>query len=371
MTTLSEKDQSRAGQKKARTRIRNQARYQLRERINNVSQSENLDAGIYHNTQSLDASLTEEERAILETYLRAIAKGSPSTFSLKVMSSNFELFSKQFPTSLLSIYKIKTLCTSRFGKEYAEAFLQYKDMVPDFSMMEYAALLGEYGVLKLFLSAGISPIPVVCTRSAQVSAMVIKKFLVDAVPITLASYIAKSIFEMKLRTFASSQDNVKDQTCLLCSTSSSDSQSPLLMFSRCCQHYYCELCMWEYTVQKLNERVDGDVVRCSICNKTQAGHDEMNFVLEDEACVTPSLKRESSLRMFRMLPSRHKDVKKLPKKAKVKNVIYSTWREALSPTVGSSQDVRGDKFMRYVDLGATLHVRACLEAGVNVNMRNE
>ena len=38
--------------------------------------------------------------------------------------------------------------------------------------------------------------------------------------------------------------------------------------------------------------------------------------------------------------------------------------DALLPVIGASQDVRKDKFIRYIHRGAIHHVRACLEAGV-------
>ena len=149
-------------------------------------------------------------------------------FCVKVISSNFELFSKRFPTSLLSSYKIQTLCTSRFGKVYADTFWSTKILCLIFDDEICCTSRGECGGLIFFLSARISPVPVVCTRNPQVSASIIMAFLVDTVPIILASYVKKSIFEMRLRTFVSSEDanKVSNQTsCLLYSTSSSEAKT--------------------------------------------------------------------------------------------------------------------------------------------------
>ena len=367
------------GHKKARTRQRNQARYLLRERITTHASSSSPSSPTEGIPSDYDfhTPLTHSEMDTLQIYLKAIANGNPSTFSLHVLSKQYTLFSKPFPTSFLSDYKIQTLCTSRFGLIHAQAFLQYKRTVQEITMMEYAALLGEYGIVKVFLKAGISPFAIVDQDSKNRSKWVLQQLWVDqVVPVTLVAHVAKSIYEMKMWTLGGENDGdggkemEEDKSCPICCKAGSTS---LLVFSPQCNHSCCELCMWKSMVEQLPHRTDGNVVRCPICNQPPTGAEEDPPIPNEKPTEENRIaKRNTSLELFQGLPAHQADLKQLSgRKAKAKNVIYSTWREALAPTVGSSRDVRGDKFMRYVDMGAALSVRACLEAGVDVNMRNE
>jgi hypothetical protein len=344
----------------------------------------------------------------LKQFLKAISLGSTSYFSLQIFSKQNITLSKPLPTYLLSTYKIQTLCTSRFGKDVASKVLTYKEECVDIcTMFEYALLLGEFGVAQSFIAGGINPCDLLyqykhhhqnhhqyqqCdddnderSRIEYVVAMVMKKLVVDFVPSSLSVYIAKCVYEMRMSSLVNHHskkpEEVEPAPCQLCSLVTN--KWPLLVFPRC-NHTFCELCLWESLVSNLNTRIKGDVVRCPVCDGSYC-HLEQNQKqqqqLQNDTQVSnvsntiitnhAEERYQQSLCRFKALPKNTKELKKLPKKSKTKNVLHSSWSDALKPIIGSSQDVRSDKFKRYVDLGTIHHCRACLELGIDVNMTNE
>jgi hypothetical protein len=54
-----------------------------------------------------------------------------------------------------------------------------------------------------------------------------------------------------------------------------------------------------------------------------------------------------------------------------KDHIVTCWQQAISSTLGSTQDVRRHKIFALVESNAVPYVAACLQSGVNVNWTNE
>lgn len=349
----------------------------------------------------------------LKPFLDAITHGKISFFSLQVFSSQSQIISKPFPTQLLlSVfgYKIQTLCYARFGREYTSSVFRYLKYINHITMMEYATLIGEYGVAKGLVSGGINPSDLLLNNRLRinrykkeecddfshindysnekievVASKVMKKLVVDFVPASLAVYIAKKFYELRLLSIDKqivnndssniNVDNMIDrQECEICSI-----KGCLINFPPC-NHIFCEICLWDDLVSKLDERTFGDVVQCPTCNDAISNEhyhgldecDAPNITTNELMSMDPKSKREYSLNQFRILPKTSNELRNLlPRKRNMKKKIYSSWSNALKSMIGSSQDVRSDKFNRYVDCGAIHHCRACLEGGVDVNMTNE
>jgi len=456
MTTTVDQEKEIRWKATTRLRDRNRARFLIRERIVTESSKTILPVNNYvlptittptttdtydTNTSSKTDNLNdvdEKENEKILHYYKAIALGSASVFSLVALSRDYALLSSstEKSTHYWSTYKIQTLCTSRFGHGYAKAVLAYRDSIRTSTMLEYAALLGEYGVVGAILSGGIIPLFTTTTqtenyhvdchdgdgdgdgdgddgviqRKHDVSTIVMKKLLVELMPLTLAVYIVKSIIEMKMwgvvgrleedgRTERSAgRINMEDERglrlqqhqhqhqhqqktftcCPICFINTSKSDTLLLRFSDSCNHWSCEICMWQSLIENMDRRIHGDVVCCPICDRGQnellppvarVTEDEVEQKMSDP--VSTIVKCRASLHKFQALPLSARQLKKLPKRSKSKNSIYSTWNDALLPVIGASQDVRKDKFIRYINLGALHHVRACLEAGVDVDLVNE
>ncbi len=304
-----------------------------------------------------------------------------SAFSLKVISTDYDLLSSLHETTFLSSYKIRTLCTSRFGKSFADAMLLFSQIMPCCSLIQYATLIGEYGVASALLGGGINPCSFARTedsawnlRSIEVSKLGMQKLIADLIPTSLAVYVIRYMFVMKMWSFIPSmnRNGMSTPVCEECPLCGMASSGPLLTFPAACNHKCCELCAWENVLRNISNRADGNVVKCPSCENSydddQSCSDEMQ---PSGAQLDPIQRRDESSILFNSLPKDAKALKKLPKKPKSKNAIHSSWHNALVPTIGGSQDVRRDKFVRYVECGAIHHCRACLKEGIDVNLTNE
>ncbi len=374
----------------ARNKDRNEARYNLRQRISLAC----AEMEIKDEFKPIDditpicanlsiAPKSEEETREIQKYFNSVSKGSVSTFSLKVISSKYDVISSLHDPDFMSGYKIKTLCTSRFGKEFADAVLLYKEKITHCSLIEYASLIGEYAVVSQLLSGGINPSYFVMDDSnirnmkkKEVSKLAMQKLVADLIPSSLAAYIIRSLYVMKMWSVSGCHEKIAKNECRICLTTSSES---LLTFAASCNHKCCEVCMWEYVLKKINVWTEGNVVRCPTC-EICLDETKCTKSLNEGECIknedydknaAPIERMGISLRLFKSLPKDVHELKKLPKKAKSKNPIHSTWHSALLPNIGSSQDVRSDKFARYIDRGAIHYCRACLQAGIDVNATNE
>ena len=93
--------------------------------------------------------------------------------------------------------------------------------------------------------------------------------------------------------------------------------------------------------------------------------------------MLPSDRRRLSLERYNALPVDTKALRSLAREKKItrrktkKNTIHNNWLDATMLTLGSSQEVRRDRYCRFVIAGDVHSVRCVLEAGVDVNMTNE
>lgn len=347
----------------ARHRDRNEARFLLRERMSELC-STNTTINIQGD--DTEESQTDEIRDKIRSFFNSISIGSASSFSLNNISQNYDMLTLPHAKGFMSSYKINTLCTSRFGKSYADAVLDYKEKIKICTMIEYASLIGEYGVVSSLLAGGVNPFPsypMDNERKLKVSRLVIKKLVADLVPTSLASFAIKCVYDMKM--WSLTKNGSTEETCNLCN---SDPGQILLTFPSC-RHKCCESCMWESTAQNLQEIDEGNIVKCPQCGTDHEKRLDVESVAEPS--LSPAQKGEESRNLFNSLPVDGRELKQRPKRAKAKNIIHSSWQSALLPKIGSSQDVRKDKFNRYVSLGAIHHCRACLRSGIDVNSTNE
>ena len=365
----------------AARRKRNQSRFEIRERMKEECSSNSKPTeGDEDNNCSVHIGDDHETSNKLKTFLQAISQGTSSFFSLQLFSTEHELLSKPLPTSLLSTYKIQSF-RPRFGQEYVSDLLTYIQMRPHCTLFEYALMIERYSIAQTFISGGINPCDLlhyhnddsICLEKVEyVSALVMKKLVIDFIPPSLAVYIAKSVFDLKLSTYVSLSRNEDTSTMQYL-----NKDKHHLLYLPKCKHTVSEMYLWEDLMNNLDERIEGDVFRCPICDECPNNNNNddssdgiaINATRDNE--LSPSEKCQLSLKKFQYLPKDTKILKKLPKKRKKKRTIHSTWREALLPIIGSSQDVRSDKFKRYVDMGAIHHCRACLEEGIDVNKPNE
>mmetsp|Transcript_31467 Transcript_31467/g.69125 ORF Transcript_31467/g.69125 Transcript_31467/m.69125 type:complete len:436 (+) Transcript_31467:1-1308(+) len=143
--------------------------------------------------------------------------------------------------------------------------------------------------------------------------------------------------------------------------------------------------MWEDLIDNIDGRYCGDVVRCPTCGAQYSGEDMLlnaNPITSrgDDATATPAERLRMSLDRYNALPADAKELQTLRKRGSItrrkqrRNTIHSTWYGAIVPTLGSSREVRRDRYFRYAEtlgLGGSNCIRCCLEAGVDVNMVNE
>jgi hypothetical protein len=351
----------------SRARERNKARYLIRNHVALECENSDIINPTQSNNQSTLSKSSNTSTETIQKLFKAVSDGNPSQFSLKLIASNFAAIQNSHSFEYLSIYKVTTLCTSRFGKEYAKAALYYREHKGNFTMIEYASIIGEYGIVSSLIAGGINPLPTESIlqgsleRRNQVSKLVLKKFMASMVPRTLSVYIIKSIFVMKMWTFYHGSA-FESKHCPIC-----HEYCALISFQGDCNHSCCELCHWEVTVTELDERTDGDVMKCPVCSLSAV----CTIPKRADSLECPYFLCNLSLERFNSLPANSQELRNIKRPAKKKNLIHSTWNEALEASCGKSKDVRMDKFIRYVTTGAKHHCHACLRAGVLVNDVNE
>jgi hypothetical protein len=388
----------------SRTRDRNKARFLIRSHIAaecreeeekeggqgvHPSESKSLLLVQSSYTATTDDNHNDQDDAVLRNIFKAASDGNTSYFSLKCIAENYNDISYPQPCEYLSRYKVTTLCTSRFGDEYTKAALYYRQHKGSFTLVEYASIIGEYGIVGSLIKGGINPLPLESLsfgsqqRRERVSKLVLRRLVANIhLPKTLAVYIIKSIYVMKMWSFyhghndyetncesKSCPSEQEQQVCPICQ----EDLSPLITFIGGCNHSCCELCHWQIAVTKLDERHEGDVFQCPICGQTcspsnaaTSKDDEDEYKGKD-----PTQRCLLSLERFHALPESGEELRRMKRPPKKKNKIYSSWAAALEASCGQSKNVRRDKFMRYVSTGAIHHCRACLRAGVDVNHSNE
>jgi hypothetical protein len=331
--------------KSARERERLRARFEIRERVS---------AGVSvvaEQNEELDVELTK-------TFLRQVSDGSVASFSLSTLLKHVSLYTRPIPSSLLSEYKITTLCTSRFGKEHADKVLAFRIARATCTMMEYASLLGEYKIIGSLLLGGIDPTvsgdlvdkslePLV---SKGLSVRVLHRFF-DCFPHSLKTYIVKRVVDMRLRGWI--------QGC------------GSLCFGEPCLHHFSEESFWNDLLDNVDERAVGDVVRCPVCGESTPSKNPKDDQDTNE-CASPQDRCQQSLDRYLSLPCNTTELKsRSMTKAPKKLILASSWADAVAQSLGNSRDVRRDKIFTFVESGAIHYVRGCLNRGIDINMVNE
>jgi 2OG-Fe(II) oxygenase superfamily len=354
--------------KTARERERLKARFDIRERVSSLHNETARDRP----KQVLHEELSGSESHQLHCFLRQIEAGAVSAFSLSRLATHISLLDMSFPCKLLSGYKINTLCTSRFGKEYTVRVLLFVAERETCTIMEYVSLLGEYKILGSLLVGGVDP-----TRSGyasshaqqcderlrSISPRVMQRFF-DVIPLSLKAYIVKRVVDMRV---AGLLDMHPSTSCTICQSD----HSTLLSFGPPCQHIYCETCFWDNLLEHLDHRSMGNVIRCPSCGKSNENELAVSHA-HSEIRVTPWERHRHSLAMYKQLPANTKELKSRPKKKNYKkDALSHTWHDAVMRSLGSSMDVRRDKFFSFVERNAYHFVKGCLEEGIDTDLVNE
>jgi Ankyrin repeats (3 copies)/2OG-Fe(II) oxygenase superfamily len=342
------KDGGRSCWKTARERERLRARFEIRDRVANGT-----------------AVVVEQHGAEIDVdtaarFLRHVADGSVSSFSLSKLAKHVSLLTRPLPSSMLSQYKIKTLCTSRFGETHAQHVLDFQAARDTCTIMEYAALLGEYRIVGALLLGGIDP-----TVSGELSGepwsrqpavskdlvvRILQRFF-DCFPTSLKAYIIKRVVEMRLCGWIHNFEG--------------------LCFGDPCFHNFSEEKLWIHLLNRIDEPDVKDVVRCPTCGASSQSTHINNAQSIDESW-SPSERGKLALTKYLSLPATSNELKaKSNGKGRKKLAVASSWRDALAHSLGNSQDVRTDKFFVSVERGSLHFVRGCLESGVDVNLVNE
>jgi hypothetical protein len=151
-----------------------------------------------------------------------------------------------------------------------------------------------------------------------------------------------------------------------------------------CGHTCCEACTWNHVLDVVDSQGSmNDIFSCPVsncvCDGTLVDLIDGNVRITEcdrESRGTPHSRKETSLKRFHELPTDQNTLKMQRKRIKKKkpteaSQIARSWRDAVLPSLGSSQDVRAEKFSTYIDRACFHYVRACLEAGVDVDGKNE
>jgi hypothetical protein len=137
-----------------------------------------------------------------------------------------------------------------------------------------------------------------------------------------------------------------------------------------CQHFFCEFCLWNDLLNNMFHRNE-DVVVCPLCFHSQSI--ALNHVID---CETLRIKRrENALAKFLKLPVDSNAIKMLDRKKNVvskRELLCSSWSEAVKPSLGTTQTSRRDKFFMYIEKNDSIaFVKGCLDEGIDVLIQNE
>ena len=375
----------------ARERQRLKSRFNIRERV--AGPQTQQPKYQYQETATTSCLSPSKLQTVMQS-IRHIQDGDRSKFSLTSMDGQFELLSTPMSTKYLLESKALAYqrCVAWFGKDHTEGLEQYIESLSTFTIMEYALWLQNYSIVGALLQGGINP----CIRGwtteptnilfwnqslQQIGSRVLVRFF-DCFPVFLATYIVKRVVDMRIAAFRNREIDtngiVAHSTCPMCYNSVP--QDFRLVFLPCL-HCFCEPCFWKDLLRHVDHRGEAeDVVLCPICgisggNEATISSDNKiapDFLATDWS--TPAMRRQKSLEKLRSLPLNRNALKAKKEKKKrlsEKDCLASSWCAAVTPSLGSSQDVRRDKFFAYVERNSIRYVRGCLWAGVDVNWTNE
>jgi 2OG-Fe(II) oxygenase superfamily len=254
----------------------------------------------------------------------------------------------------------------------------------------------------------------VMAQQTKVGNAVLKRFF-SGVPISLSSYIVKRVVEMRMEFIHRQwKDGIfysqPDIRCSLCEQKNDHNQ--LLCFvpssteitfrqqvddtKRSCLHVFCESCFWNDILEYLDGR-QNDIVICPVCSSYDADdiNEHINSFLnchqfedrhlvetnDDDISFHKQLAHDSFTKYLALPMNGNvlKNMKTKKKKISEKDVLSSTWLQAVTPLLGSSQAIRRDKFFSYIETThynkneCTLYhfMKGCLEQGIDVNIQNE
>lgn len=339
----------------------------------------------------MEVALTEEDGALYTSFITFVKSGDRSKFSLSSLDRHFDLLSAQVSVDILrdKDHQLLThslqLCTAWFGKIYATFLESYINSLATFTLMEYAIWMGKYSIAGALLLGGVNP----CTRghslleapgstknwSARIGPKVLKRFF-DCFPLPLSTYIVKRVVEMRTNFFKQSTESPIEEKCQVCQSEICLNNG--LLFDQC-EHCCCEECLWINILHEVDHRGDlDDVVVCPVCDANHATVRSEKPVGFEASCSwnerTPTQRRFYSIQRYEALPVDRTSLKassKKKQKPKEADLQASSWIKAVSPSLGSTQSVRRDKFFSFIYQEAIHYVRGCIHAGVNVDWVNE
>jgi hypothetical protein len=304
---------------------------------------------------------------------------------------------------------------SWYGRSRTEALWTYLETLSTFTFYEFATWCGKYSIVSALLHGGINP----CVRSCccgccqtvgaaaqnenddddniamelfRVGQLILQRFF-DRFPLRLSTYIVKRVVDMR-------QTATLENASAATTTTDKDTttKTKKLFFCPCCgqfipvcyklcfekcQHVFCERCFWKdmlHTIDSSARQAAVDVISCIVCGVSAVQQRTIISQQQDETHrhawddLDPRGKRQESLYRLRQLPLNQQTLKSLDgrkKKVLEKDHIATGWQQAISSTLGSTQDVRRDKFFALVESNAILYVSVCLQSGVNLDWTNE
>ena len=435
----------------ARERDRLKARFTIQNRLlSHVNENnKNNDDVCNNNTRTSESDISVDELNIILQYLQSIIKNDIAAFSVSALarhgyllnvllpnvddyklsddnSSKYEEVLSSLSIMLSTIIPYSTQATkleatnqpqpaslalSKFGIEYTTTRLipyiehlnQYKQR--QLTIIEYASLLGRYGIVSQLLLGGIDP--TMNDSNTQASRKVLsllhslgeeKSTTCNKIPLSIWCYVIRAVIEMRMNGLLdkTTTDDLGEEgsDIAYCSICNTKQECHILEFGSPCHHTYCESCMWLHLVEQLACQIvdlERNIVTCPICNeefqgfkcqqenesKISTSHSDID---DNKSNTTPpsielrQQRKQESLAKFMQLPLTSSDLIKSSKKKKKKRnkeLAHGTWKAALQPFIETQQsrEVRLDRFFKALISSPHLVV-AYLEAGIEVDNRN-
>ena len=393
----------------ARERNRMKARYAIQQRV--------FCANSHDVSSSLVCGNALDHFDARKNILHRIIRGDTSYFSL-----HFEILNDPFPSDflwethpngvtleatdskapiLLDIVRLR----SRLGPQNLSELECYASDIDTCTILEYAVWLQRYRIVRQLIIGGIDPIrsrSVMLSneqsvRAKEVGLRIRQLFLSGAIPLTLSCYVASRVIGLRQSTWSDRQsthieslsESVRSAVCMICGAT-----TDLLTYSSSVKrneddclscHRFCEICIWDDILKHLDSR-DGDVVKCPICHccKNSSNVSEIISEMEQVMPLDSELNSESneaclelyttSLANYNALPIDSAMIQQIASKKRIppeREIICSTWSDAVKPFIGATQTSRREKFFHFVEKGSFHHVKACINQGIDLNIRNE
>jgi hypothetical protein len=388
---------------KARERDRRKARRHIRARVataENDTANDNDD-----HPWRMAHHQNNDDRNIVKEYLRHVWKGRRSQFSTTFVNRHADMLTRPhcirqylFEDDGQPHPELMELFRSWYGPDGAEELWKDLVMLSSFTFYELAVWCGKYSVVSALLHGGINP----CVRGCRnrnddgdgdyfaqelfaAGKQVLQRFF-DRFPLRLSTYLVQRVVEMRQQSIAAaaamSEDGVKTANSHCpCSNESIPMDYQLKFLA--CGHVFCEMCFWNDMLQTIDgpEKLAArDVVSCLVCGihstilePVGEASSAIDTTITMEG-MTPKERRQESLRRLHQLPPNQQSLKsKEGRKKKVleKDHLASSWGQAVLTSLGSTQEVRRDKFFGFVETNALPYVVAFLAAGVHVDWVNE